>query len=325
VLVVGAGEVGRTIMRNMVAQPELGYHVVGFVDDKPERGSRDLGRLKGLGGTEQIPQVIEAQKVDAVIITLPWLYHRKILGIMAQCERAMVSVRIVPDIFQMSLSNVDVDDLNGIPLIGVKEVSIKGWNLAVKRAIDVLFAAVALVLASPMMLVTAILIRLDSPGPVIFRQDRVGRGARAFTLFKFRSMREGAEEEKAALASMNEASGPLFKIREDPRRTKLGAFLRRWSLDELPQLYNVLRGEMSLIGPRPALPSEVARYQEWHRKRLQTWPGLTGLWQVSGRSELSFDEMVLLDIYYIENWSLLMDLQIALRTIPAALLGRGAY
>jgi exopolysaccharide biosynthesis polyprenyl glycosylphosphotransferase len=325
VLIVGAGEVGRTIMRNIVAQPELGYQVVGFVDDKPERGSRNLGRFRGLGGTGQIPRVIEEHKVDAVIITLPWLYHRKIVGIMAQCERANVRVKIVPDLFQLSLSNVDVDDLNGIPLIGVKQVSIKGWNLALKRATDVLIAGLGLILISPLMLLIALLIKLESPGPVIFRQTRVGRGGQRFTLHKFRSMREGAESEQEALTDLNEASGPLFKMREDPRRTMLGRLLRRSSLDELPQLYNVLRGEMSLIGPRPALPAEVERYQEWHKKRLQTWPGITGLWQVSGRSELSFDEMVLLDIYYTENWSLLLDLQIAVRTVPAWLLGKGAY
>jgi exopolysaccharide biosynthesis polyprenyl glycosylphosphotransferase len=325
VLIVGAGEVGRTIMRNIVAQPELGYQVVGFVDDKPERGSTNLGRFRGLGGTDQIPRVIEEHKVDAVIVTLPWLYHRKILGIMAQCERAKVNVRIVPDLFQLSLSNVDVEDLNGIPLIGVKQLSIKGWNLAVKRAIDVIVAGLGLILLSPLMLLVAVLIKLESPGPAVFKQTRVGRGGRRFTLHKFRSMREGAELERETLADLNEASGPIFKMRQDPRRTLVGRFLRRTSIDELPQLYNVIRGEMSLIGPRPALPSEVVLYQEWHKKRLQTWPGITGLWQVSGRSELSFDEMVLLDIYYIENWSLLLDMQIALRTIPAWFLGTGAY
>jgi exopolysaccharide biosynthesis polyprenyl glycosylphosphotransferase len=325
VIIVGAGEVGRAIMRNIVAQPELGYVVVGFVDDKPERGNTDLGRFKGLGGTDRIPEVIEEQQADSVIITLPWLYHRKILGIMAQCARAKVTVKIVPDLFQMSLSNVDVDDLNGIPLIGVKQVSIKGWNLAVKRAVDVIVAGLGLIVVSPLILLVSLLIRLESPGPVIFKQTRVGRGGQLFTVHKFRSMREGAESEQQALANLNEATGPLFKIRDDPRQTRLGRFLRRSSLDELPQLYNVLRGEMSLIGPRPALPAEVELYQEWHRKRLQTWPGITGLWQVSGRSKLSFDEMVLLDIYYIENWSLLLDLQIALRTIPALILGTGAY
>jgi exopolysaccharide biosynthesis polyprenyl glycosylphosphotransferase len=325
VLIVGAGETGRTIMRNIVAQPDLGYQVVGFLDDKPERGGKDFGRFKGLGGTDQIPQVIGRYHVDTVIVTLPWLYHRKILGIMAQCERAKVAVKIVPDLFQMSLSDVDIDDLNGVPLIGIKSVSISGGNLAVKRLMDIVVAVLGLVILSPVMLVVAVLVKLDSQGPVIFRQTRIGRGGRPFTVFKFRSMRAGAEEEKPTLTDLNEASGPLFKIKEDPRITRLGGFLRRASLDELPQLYNVLRGEMSVVGPRPHLPEEVQQYQEWHRKRLRTWPGLTGLWQVSGRSDLTFDEMMLLDIYYVENWSLLMDLRIALKTIPVAILGTGAY
>jgi exopolysaccharide biosynthesis polyprenyl glycosylphosphotransferase len=225
----------------------------------------------------------------------------------------------------MSLNHVDIDDLGGIPLIGIKTVSIKGWNLALKRVLDAVLAALALALLSPLMLLVAILIRLDSPGPVIFRQTRVGRGGRPFTVFKFRTMREGAEREQEALTRLNEADGPLFKIKEDPRRTRLGVFLRRTSLDELPQFYNVLKGEMSLIGPRPALPSEVEQYQPWQRRRLETWPGLTGLWQVSGRSDRTFDEMVLLDIYYIENWSPLLDLKIALKTIPTLILGTGAY
>ncbi len=325
VLIVGAGETGRAVMRNAVAQPELGYMVVGFVDDKPERGSRDIGRIKGLGGTDRIAELVRDHSVDEVIITLPWQYHRRIMSIMAQCERARVSVRIVPDLFQMSLSHVDIDDLNGIPLIGLKSVSIRGWNLAIKRAIDAAVAGLGLLVLSPLLLLISGLIRLESSGSAVFRQTRVGRGGRPFTVLKFRTMREGAEQEVEALSALNEAGGPLFKIRNDPRLTKVGQILRRSSLDELPQLYNVLKGEMSIIGPRPGLPSEVEQYQDWHRKRLETWPGMTGLWQVSGRSDLSFDEMVLLDIYYIENWSLLLDLQIALRTLPAMLLGKGAY
>jgi exopolysaccharide biosynthesis polyprenyl glycosylphosphotransferase len=244
---------------------------------------------------------------------------------MSQCERVHVAVKIVPDLFQMSLSNVDIDDLSGIPLISLRPPSISGGNLALKRATDLVFATLVLILASPLMLVMALLIRLDSPGPAIFRQTRVGRGGRPFTVFKFRTMQQDAEKRQDELTGLNEASGPLFKIRRDPRRTRLGGFLRRTSIDELPQLFNVLRGEMSIIGPRPALPSEVQQYQAWHMKRLETWPGLTGLWQVSGRSELSFDEMVLLDIYYIENWSPLLDLKIALKTIPTTVMGTGAY
>ncbi len=324
-LIVGAGETGRMIMRNTAAQPELGYHVVGFVDDKPERGSTNLGRFKGLGSTDQIEEIIKEQAVDVVIIALPWLYHRKVSSILNQCERLKVPVRIVPDLFQLSLSQVDIDDLNGIPLIGTKSISIKGWNLALKRAIDLVVSSMALLLLSPLMLVVAVLIKLDSPGPAIFKQPRMGRGGSIFTVYKFRTMHEGAEQEMETLRHMNEAQGTLFKIKEDPRRTRLGKFLRRSSLDELPQLYNVLRGDMSMIGPRPQLVGEVEQYEEWHRKRLQTWPGMTGLWQVSGRSDLSFDDMVMLDIYYVENWSLLLDFRIALRTIPAWFLGTGAY
>ncbi len=324
-LIVGAGETGRTIMRNIVAQPELGYQVVGFVDDRPERGTKDIGRFRALGATDHIPAVISEHKVDLVIVTLPWLYHRKILSIMSQCEHAHVAVKIVPDLFQLSLSNVDIDDLSGIPLISIRPPSISGGNLALKRATDLVSASLLLVLAAPLMLVTALLIKLDSPGPAVFRQTRVGRGGRPFTLFKFRTMQQDAEQRQEELTGLNEASGPLFKIRQDPRRTRLGGFLRRMSIDELPQLFNVLRGEMSMIGPRPALPSEVQQYQAWHMKRLETWPGMTGLSQVSGRSELSFDEMVLLDIYYIENWSPLLDLKITLRTVPSAVMGTGAY
>ncbi len=325
VLIVGAGEVGRTIMRNIVAQPKLGYQVVGFVDDNPERGETDIGRFKGLGSIDNLPSVIQEEAIDEVIITLPWMYHRKILMIMAQCERQHVRARIVPDLFQMSLSRVDIEDLGGLPVIGIKEISIRGWNLVFKRAIDFAVALSGLIFLSPLSALVALAIKLESRGPVLFKQLRVGKGGRPFVLYKFRSMHEGAEKEQEKLAALNEAEGPIFKIRDDPRLTRLGRLLRRTSLDELPQLYNVLRGEMSLVGPRPPLPSEVEQYHEWHKKRLEVSPGITGLWQVSGRSELTFDEMVLLDLYYVENWSPALDISILLRTIPKVIFGDGAY
>jgi len=191
--------------------------------------------------------------------------------------------------------------------------------------VDIVGACVGLLLGVPLMALIALAIRLDSPGPVIFSQTRVGAGGKLFEIYKFRSMREGAEEELEQLRELNEADGPIFKIRDDPRLTRMGRFLRCTSLDELPQLWNLLRGEISLVGPRPPTPGEVEGYQEWHKKRLEGRPGITGLWQVSGRSLLSFDEMVLLDIYYIENWSLWLDFKILMRTIPKVLSGEGAY
>jgi exopolysaccharide biosynthesis polyprenyl glycosylphosphotransferase len=324
-LIVGAGEVGRTVMRNVVAQPALGYQVVGFVDDDPDKGSTDIGRFKALGNTANIPILVKEMAIDEVIITLPWMYHRKIVSIIAQCERQQVRVRIVPDIFQMTLSHLDVEDLGGIPMIGVRDIAISGSELFLKRAMDLTISLLGAILLMPIFLLIALIIRLDSPGAVIFKQLRVGKGEQVFACYKFRSMREGADEEKEQLLEQNEADGPIFKIRNDPRVTSVGKFLRRTSLDELPQLFNVFMGHMSMVGPRPAIPAEVQRYQPWHRRRLDVAPGLTGLWQVSGRSQLTFDEQVLLDLYYIENWSPLLDLQILLRTLPKVIVGDGAF
>jgi exopolysaccharide biosynthesis polyprenyl glycosylphosphotransferase len=313
------------VMRTIVARPELGYQIAGFVDDNPEKGQTDIGRFKALGSIDNLVRLIEEESVDEVIITLPWMYHRKIMGIVRECARWQVNARIVPDLFQMSLSQVDVDDLGGVPLIGVREVGFGRGALLIRRGIDIVGAIVVLVLGAPLLALIALAIRLDSPGPILFRQTRVGAGRKLFQICKFRSMHKGAEAEVERLRALNEADGPIFKIQDDPRLTRVGRLLRHTSLDELPQLWNVLRGEMGLVGPRPPLPAEVSRYMEWHKKRLEVRPGMTGLWQVSGRSLLSFDEMVLLDIYYIENWSLWLDFKILLRTIPQVLFGDGAY
>jgi len=325
ILIVGAGEIGRTLMRHIVAQPELGYRAVGFVDDDPQRGSTDIGRFRALGGIPNLSRIIREEQVDEVLITLPWTYHRKILSIVDQCEREQVRARIVPDLFQLSLSRVDVDNIGGVPVIGLREPAIALWQRVFKRSLDLIAALAGLVFLSPLFLLISLAIKLDSPGPVLFSQTRVGRGGREFTIHKLRSMQQGAEEEKQELADLDEVRGPIFKIRNDPRLTPVGRLLRRSSLDELPQLYNVLRGEMSLVGPRPPTPGEVADYEDWHMKRLAVSPGMTGLWQVSGRSELPFDEMALLDIYYVENWSPALDAKILLRTVPKWLSGEGAY
>ncbi len=324
VLIVGADEVARSIMRTVVARPELGYQIVGFVDDDPQRAQTDIGRYPALGTTDKLPDLVVAHQVDEVIITLPWASYRDIQRIMRQCDQCKVRVRIVPDLFQMALSRVAMDNLNGIPLMGIAEPTLQDWQVIFKRVMDLIIAGVGLILLSPLLLIVAIAIKLDSPGPVIFKQVRVGRNGQLFTCFKFRTMRADAESQVHLLREHNEASGPLFKMRNDPRRTRVGRILRR-GLDELPQFWNVLRGEMSVIGPRPGLPSEVSQYAPWHMRRLEVRPGITGLWQVSGRSDLTFDEMVLLDIYYIENWSPFLDLRILIKTPISVLFGSGGY
>jgi exopolysaccharide biosynthesis polyprenyl glycosylphosphotransferase len=326
VVIVGAGEVARAVMRAVVANPEAGFEVIGFFDDNPLKGNTDIGRFKAMGNiADNLMALLEHETVDEVIITLPWQYHRKIMSIMVQCERKNIRTRIVPDLFQITLNRMQIEEIAGVPMISIKEVGISGLNQFIKRSIDIVFATLGLVSFAPLMGLIALIVKLESPGPVLFPQERVGKNGRCFTLYKFRSMVEDAEALKETLADLNEADGPLFKIKEDPRRTWLGKWLRKWSLDELPQLYNILRGDMSMVGPRPPIPTEVAQYKEWHKRRLDVSPGLTGLWQVSGRSGLTFDEMALLDIYYIENWSLGLDAKILLQTVPRVIFGYGAY
>lgn len=325
VLIVGAGDVGRMVIRTVMAQPEFGYRIMALVDDVVERSALSIGPVPAIEGTQRLPQIIAEKNIDEVIVTLPWSDHQRILDIFQLCESLGVRARTVPDLFQLSLNRVDVEDLGGVPVIGLKAASIRGANLIVKRIMDVALGSLVLLITSPLMILAALAIKLDSPGPIIFRQKRVGAHGQEFVVFKFRSMREGADEEKERLLEFNEMNGPLFKMRTDPRTTRVGRFIRRLSLDELPQLFNVLRGEMSLVGPRPHTSAEVAQYQHWQQQVLEAPPGMTGLAQVSGRAQLSFDEQCLLDIYYIENWSPALDLKILLRTVPKALSGEGAY
>ncbi len=324
ILIVGAGEIGRTLMRNVVARPELFYVIVGFVDDDPLKSHTDIGPCPALGTIDSLDRIIAERQVDEVIVTLPWVYHDRISEIMGTCEEINVEVRIVPDLFRTRLSSVKIETINGVPLLSLADTRLSETQSVLKRVIDIVISIVGLIILSPLMLLISLAIKIDSRGPVFFRQERVGMGGKPFTITKFRTMCADAENLKASLVDKNEATGPIFKIKDDPRRTRLGRFLRH-GLDELPQLWNVLCGEMSFIGPRPPTPDEVEKYEPWHMRRLEVRPGITGLWQVSGRSDLSFDEMVLLDTYYIENWSLMLDFRIVFKTIPAVLTGSGGY
>jgi exopolysaccharide biosynthesis polyprenyl glycosylphosphotransferase len=324
-LIVGAGELGRAAMRTIFARPDLGYRCVGFVDDDPQRGQTDIGRFPALGDTQAVATLIREHNVDEVLITLPWSAQSKIQEIVALCERLGVTARVVPSILQLNYSRIDVNDFGGIPVLGIRGATVSPVNRLLKRAFDLALGALISLLSLPLVAVAALAVRLESPGPAIFTQMRAGMNGRPFKIYKLRSMRVGAEEERKRLEALNEVEGPMFKIRNDPRVTRVGRIIRKLSIDEFPQFWSVLRGDMSIVGPRPALLSEVAEYDDWHRDRLRVKPGITGLWQISGRSELKFEEMVLLDVYYIDNWSLLEDVTIVLRTVPYLLSNRGAY
>jgi exopolysaccharide biosynthesis polyprenyl glycosylphosphotransferase len=326
VLVIGGTGLGRQVMDSIVAQTFLGYSLVGYLEDRdPPASERRDGHFRYLGVVQDLETITRVQPIDQVIIALPFWEHHRLPELVSICRAAGIEFRVVPDLFELSFDRVNVANLSGIPLIGLKELSLKGGNLLLKRAIDLALITLAAPLLLPLAGLVALAVKWDSPGPAIFKQRRVGKGGRTFTAYKFRTMVLDAEARKAELSALNEADGPVFKIRNDPRMTRIGRFLRRASLDEIPQFWNVLRDEMSLVGPRPQLPEEVALYEEWHRRRLEVKPGLTGLWQVLGRSDTSFDDMVRLDIYYAENWSPGMDLRIMLETIPAVLSGKGAY
>ncbi len=324
-LIVGAGEIGRAVMRTVFARPDLGFRCVGFIDDDPQRGQTDIGRFPALGELVALPDLLKKHAVDEVVVTLPWSAQPKILEIVNQCQKLGVRARVVPSLLQINFSQVDVDDFGGIPVLGIRGRTISPVNRLLKRLFDLFFGSLIALFTLPVVAAAALAIKFDSPGPVIFTQARAGLDGRAFRIFKLRSMRQDAEQARDRLEALNEADGPMFKIKDDPRMTRVGRFLRRFSIDELPQFWNVVRGEMSIIGPRPALMREVENYDEWHRERLRVKPGISGLWQISGRSDLKFEEMVLLDVYYIENWTLGMDFKIMLQTVPYLLMSRGAY
>jgi exopolysaccharide biosynthesis polyprenyl glycosylphosphotransferase len=341
VLIVGFGSVGQHLAHALLDGPAY-YQLVGFLDDDPVKRGASIGSVDVLGTTADLARIVEAREVDEVILALPSAPQDRVMELVGECLRLRIRFKIVPNLCDLMLERVEFDEVAGLPLIGLKGSSIVGLNWALKRTFDLVFASGVLLLTSPLFLVVAAAIKLTSKGPVFYRQTRVGRDGKPFPFLKFRSMRVRSEADLhqrytaewiygrtggakpsrsvgAALAVPGEDVSGVHKIVRDPRVTAVGSFLRRTSLDELPQFLNVLAGNMSVVGPRPPIAYEVERYTEWHKRRLEVLPGITGLWQVSGRNKLSFDEMVRLDVEYIETWSLEQDVKIVLKTIPALL------
>ena len=325
-LIVGMGDVGQAVLGIMLARPELGYKPVGFLDDQPDKGNVSLGRVTALGDTSRLMSVIRSQAVDTVILTFRWKHYDRIQQLADICRATGTDLRIVPDVMQLNMRQVQVENLDGIPLLGFgAHDPFSNADRLLKRAVDVALALLGFPLWALICLLVILALKLEGEGPILFRQVRVGKGGHKFEMLKFRSMIPDAERMYAELLEASGEDPRHPKFVDDPRITGLGKFLRRTSLDELPNLVNVLRGQMSLVGPRPPTPDEVELYEAWQMRRLQTTPGMTGLWQVSGRSHIPFDEMCLMDIYYIENWSITLDVRILMMTIPRVVFRSGAY
>lgn len=321
-LVVGSGKLGKLMMQQIAASPNLGYRVIGFIDDR-DTAPEDFGRFKALGDLGDLDQVIRQNKVLQVIVALPSHDHQSILHTVTVCERAGADFKLVPDMYELSLSRINVDSIEGVPLIGLRRNTGSSFPRAVKRFADIVIASAILAIGAPVWLLVALAIKLDSAGPVLFSQQRNGYRGEHFDLLKFRSMRVETDQVSDGQQT-HMLWRSVLKEKSDPRITRVGRLIRPFSIDEIPQLINVLRGEMSVIGPRPVTVDRQS-YEDWELARFNMRPGLTGLWQVRGRSNIEFAEMILMDLYYIENWSLKLDLQILLQTIPTVILRRGAY
>ncbi|MEZ5331669.1 MAG: sugar transferase [Thermoanaerobaculia bacterium] len=327
ILVVGTGPGAHSILKTVEEHRHWGYQIVGLVRGSTSPSAGGEASLDGypiLGTAEELPDIVNRHVVDEVIFAVSRADLERLETLLLVLEEQGVLVRVALDLFPRTRAHAQLEDLDGTPLLTFSTAPSNPLLLGIKRGMDLVLSAVLLLVALPAMGLIALAIKVASPGEVLFRQVRCGLNGRLFTLYKFRTMVEDAERRRADLEHLNEMTGPVFKAREDPRVTRLGRLLRRFSLDELPQLWNVLTGSMSLVGPRPPIPDEVARYERWQRRRLSMRPGLTCLWQVNGRNELDFEEWMELDLEYIDSWSPFLDLKILLQTIPVVLSGRGA-
>jgi exopolysaccharide biosynthesis polyprenyl glycosylphosphotransferase len=322
VLVVGAGDLGHRISATIREYAWTGLKLVGYLDDDP--GKQDNG-LPVLGTLDDVRRVVRAHHVDELVIALPQRAHERLNQLIADLQSVSVNIRVVPDYVSLALFRATVDDFGGLPLINLREPVLNPYQRLMKRTLDLILGGVALLFALPVMAFISIVIKIDSPGAALFKQPRVGENGKIFGMLKFRSMVADADQRQDEVVERTEEGRLIHKRKDDPRVTRVGAFIRATSLDELPQLFNVLKGEMSLVGPRPELPWLVEQYEPWQRKRFAVPQGITGWWQVNGRSTKLMHEHTEEDLYYIQNYSLLLDLQILYRTIGAVIKRSGAY
>ena len=328
VLIVGTGRRAIEVARMISGHKYWGYKILGFVSDG-HRLSNGWASYRVFGFVPDLKNVLEnrvdfPEPIDEIVFAVTRKKLDEMKQIFLMCEELGIRTRVAMNFFSNRVARIELEELEGIPFLTFTTTPSNETQLAFKRLLDVAVAMVILVFSLPAILIAAIGIKLTSPGSILFKQQRIGLNGRIFMLYKFRTMIEDAHERRGEVSHLNEMSGPVFKLKADPRVTTIGRILRRFSLDELPQLWNVLKGDMSVVGPRPPVPEEVASYRRWHRRRLSMKPGLTCLWQISGRNNIDFDRWMQLDLQYIDNWSPSLDLKILLRTIPAVLSGRGA-
>jgi exopolysaccharide biosynthesis polyprenyl glycosylphosphotransferase len=326
VLIVGTGRRGIDIARMLSEHKYWGYKILGFVSDG-HRLPNGWARYRVYGSVPDLRNILEngeKEPIDEVVFAVTRKKLDEMKQIFLMCEELGIRTRVAMNIFQNRVARLEIEEIEGIPFLTFTTTPSNETQLAFKRLLDVAISVMLLTLALPVILIAAVAIKLTSEGSVFFKQERMGLNGRIFTLYKFRTMIEDAHERRGEVSHLNEMTGPVFKSKADPRVTGVGRVLRKFSFDELPQLWNVLKGDMSLVGPRPPIPEEVASYHRWHRRRLSMKPGLTCLWQISGRNNIDFDRWMQLDLQYIDNWSPALDLKILVRTIPAVLLGRGA-
>jgi exopolysaccharide biosynthesis polyprenyl glycosylphosphotransferase len=325
VLIVGTSDAALRIADSIHGHRFWGYRILGFIRNEHAWEESWPASYPILGEIEDLPRIVESHVVDDVIFAVHRRELDRLEDLVLSLQEQGIRTRFAMDLFPHTRARVELEELDGVPLLSFATTPTNPLQLMLKRALDVALASFLLLIGMPIAGMIALTIKLTSGGgSVLFRQTRCGLNGRSFTLYKFRTMVEGAEDRRRELMHLNEMNGPVFKLRSDPRVTRLGRLLRRFSLDELPQLWNVLRGDMSLVGPRPPIPEEVAQYQRWQRRRLAMKPGLTCLWQISGRNDLDFDRWMQLDLEYIDSWSPLLDLKILLKTVPVVLSGRGA-